>query len=122
VPLVIQPPMLVDYWGGTAGNVAYGNVQNTFECLKLGTAQTKTLLNALRSSLPEPVRPAEDDNGAEVAAGARTALSINKLTLKFTTDGGASQLEVEMGEVSALLTMGPCECAPIRTSTHLLVA
>ena len=71
---------------------------NTFSCLKLGTAQAKEVLKAVRekAKLPESVQPEEEDDGSEQAAGARVSLSINKLQLQYTIDGGVSQVEIEM--------------------------
>ena len=64
----------------------------------MGTAQVKEVLKAVRekANLPASAQPAADDDGSEAAAGARLSLTVNKLQLQYTIDGGVSQVEIEM--------------------------
>eukprot|EP00039_Didymoeca_costata_P030444 m.29604 g.29604 ORF g.29604 m.29604 type:complete len:573 (-) comp8118_c0_seq3:106-1824(-) len=88
----MQDPIHVHYWEGTAANVAYGHVMNTFMCLKLGTAEAIAWVNAIREYIPESIRP-EENSGAFQQS---TKLKLGKLPLRVTSDEGVSQLEVEM--------------------------
>lgn len=76
----------VDYWGGTAAKVAYGNTMNTFQCLRLGSTEATNVVARITAALP-----------SELNMLKLNPTSISRLKLQHTADHGVSQLEIEFG-------------------------
>lgn len=83
----VTTPQRVDYWGGSAAQIAYGNCMNTFQCLSSESAEYKKVFERIITEvIPRYLTPF-------VRAG--YSGTMNKLQLQHTVDNGLSQLEIE---------------------------
>lgn len=79
-----QQACFADHWEGSVCNIAYGNTMNSFACLDLRSSEAEAVVTKIAASLPPS---AQQDY---------SAISVGRLSLAHTADGGASQLELEM--------------------------